>query len=115
MGAWHVSAGTPLIAAFNGEAQVVAYGVNYARTVALFYCLLAFSPLLRGLLRGPGPAGHPQGDHAGGVVRAAYHLITPDGAGSAHHPGGLLTYPLTWGISSVLFALCLARLRFRLC
>ena len=43
-----------LIAAFNSEPEVVAYGVRQARTAALFYCLLAFSHCCAGILRGLG-------------------------------------------------------------
>ena len=43
-----------LIGAFNSEAAVIAFGVRQARTVALFYCLLAFSHCCAGILRGLG-------------------------------------------------------------
>ena len=43
-----------LIAAFNNEPDVLAYGVADARTVSLFYCLLAFSHCGAGIMRGMG-------------------------------------------------------------
>ena len=43
-----------LIAAFNGEPDVIAFGVRQARTVSLFYCLLSFSHCCAGILRGLG-------------------------------------------------------------
>ena len=43
-----------LIAAFNSEPEVVAYGVRQARTAALFYCLLAFSHCCAGSCAGWG-------------------------------------------------------------
>lgn len=101
-----------LIAAFNGEAQVVAYGVNYARTVALFYCLLAFSHCCAGLLRGLGRPVIPMGIMLAVwcVLRITYITLTVRVLPTIRVV--YWAYPLTWGISSVLFALCLARLRF---
>ena len=43
-----------LISLFNSDPAVVAFGVNDARTVALFYCLLSFSHCCAGILRGMG-------------------------------------------------------------
>ena len=45
-----------LISLFNGEAPVIAYGTLQARTVTLFYFLLAFSHSVAGILRGAGRA-----------------------------------------------------------
>ena len=45
-----------LIAAFNNDPQVVAFGTTQARTVTLFYFLLAFSHCVAGILRGAGKA-----------------------------------------------------------
>ena len=43
-----------LVAAFNSSPEVIAYGVADARTVSLFYFLLAFSHCCAGILRGTG-------------------------------------------------------------
>ena len=43
-----------LIGAFSSEADVVAFGVRQAHTIALFYFLLAFSHCCAGILRGLG-------------------------------------------------------------
>ena len=101
-----------LIAAFNSEPQVVAYGVNYARTVSLFYCLLAFSHCCAGLLRGLGRPVIPMGIMLAVwcVLRITYITLTVRVLPTIRVV--YWAYPLTWGISSVLFALCLARLRF---
>ena len=48
-----------LIAAFNDAPQVVAYGTQQARTVTLFYFLLAFSHCAAGIMRGAGKATVP--------------------------------------------------------
>ena len=43
-----------LIALFNSDPTVVSFGVDDARTVSLFYCLLSFSHCCAGILRGMG-------------------------------------------------------------
>ena len=43
-----------LIGAFNADPAVIAIGVSQARTITLFYFLLAFSHLVAGVLRGAG-------------------------------------------------------------
>lgn len=101
-----------LIAAFNSDPGVIAYGVNYARTVALFYFLLAFSHCCAGLLRGLGRPVIPMGIMLAVwcVLRIAYITVTVRFIPEIRVI--YWAYPLTWGISSVLFAVFLARLRF---
>lgn len=41
-----------LIAAFNDDPGVIAYGVKQAHVITLFYFLLAFSHCIAGLMRG---------------------------------------------------------------
>ena len=97
-----------LIAAFNNEPEVVAFGVQQARTVALFYCLLAFSHCCAGILRGLGRPTVPMVIMLAiwCALRIAYITIVlrliPD--------IGVIfwAYPLTWSISSILFAWYLA-------
>lgn len=48
-----------LIGAFNGDPEVVHFGVMQARTIALFYFLLAFSHCIAAVLRGSGNASIP--------------------------------------------------------
>ena len=48
-----------LIAAFNRDPDVVHCGVMQSRTIALFYCLLAFSHCIAAILRGSGNASVP--------------------------------------------------------
>lgn len=45
-----------LIAAFNSDPEVVAYGTLQAHTITLFYFLLAFSHCIAGIMRGAGKA-----------------------------------------------------------
>ena len=48
-----------LVAAFNNDPQVVAFGTAQARTITLFYFLLAFSHCIAGILRGAGKSTIP--------------------------------------------------------
>lgn len=48
-----------LIAAFNRDPQVIAYGTDRARTSALFFFLLAFSHCMAAILRGAGKSTVP--------------------------------------------------------
>ena len=97
------AAAPTLIAAFNSDPQVVHYGVMQARTIALFYFLLAFSHCIAAVLRGSGHASIPL------VVmlcvwclfRVSYITVTvrliPDIRVI------FWAYPLTWSISSAIF------------
>lgn len=93
-----------LIGAFNNQPQVVEYGVMNARTVSLFYCLLAFSHCCAGILRGLGRSVVPMVIMLAVwcVFRITYITLTirliPD------IRVVYWAYPITWSISSVLFA-----------
>lgn len=93
-----------LIGLFNGEPEVVAFGVSDARTVALFYCLLAFSHCCAGILRGYGRPVVPMAIMLAVwcVFRITYITVTvrliPD------IRVVFWAYPITWTISSILFA-----------
>ena len=99
-----------LVSAFNSEPDVVTFGTAYARTVSLFYCLLAFSHCSAGILRGMGRPIVPMTIMLSVwcALRITYITLTvrmiPD------IRVVYWAYPLTWFISSVLFALCLWRL-----
>ena len=93
-----------LIGLFNGEPEVVAFGVSDVRTVALFYCLLAFSHCCAGILRGYGRPVVPMAVMLAVwcVFRITYITVTvrliPD------IRVVFWAYPITWTISSILFA-----------
>ena len=93
-----------LIAAFNSEPEVVAFGVQQARTVSLFYCLLAFSHCCAGILRGLGRPVVPMVIMLAiwCALRITYITIT------VHFIPQISVvfwaYPITWAISSLLFA-----------
>ena len=92
-----------LIAAFNRDPDVVHYGVMQSRTIALFYCLLAFSHCIAAVLRGSGHASVPMivmlCDWC--LFRVSYITVAvriiPDIRVI------FWAYPLTWSISSVIF------------
>ena len=92
-----------LIGAFNGDPEVVHFGVMQARTIALFYFLLAFSDCIAAVLRGSGNASIPM------IVmlcvwclfRVSYITV------GVHFIPDIRVvfraYPLTWSISSGIF------------
>ena len=92
-----------LISAFNRDLGVVHYGVMQARTISLFYCLLAFSHCIAAVLRGSGHASVPMFvmlcDWC--LFRVSYITVAvrliPDIRVI------FWAYPLTWSISSVIF------------
>ena len=96
----------------GGVVEVIAYGVADARTVSLFYFLLAFSHCCAGILRGTGRPIIPMAIMLATwcALRIAYitavtHFI-PDIRVI------YWAYPLTWFLGGLLFAVCLLRLRF---
>ncbi len=92
-----------LIAAFNSESAVVGFGVAQARTVTLFYFLLAFSHSVAGIMRGAGKATVPMFVMmlCWCVIRITYITIIvrfiPD------IRCVFWAYPLTWTLSSIIF------------
>lgn len=93
-----------LIGAFSREADVIAFGVRQAHTITLFYCLLAFSHCCAGILRGLGRPVVPMM-----VMLAVWCLLRITYITVTLHfirDIGVVfwAYPLTWSISSVLFA-----------
>ena len=101
-----------LISLFNDHPEVIAFGVNYAHTAALFYFLLAFSHCCAGILRGMGRPIVPMAVMltVWCAIRITYITLTVRLIPSIQVV--YWAYPLTWTISSVLFVLFLSRLRF---
>lgn len=92
-----------LIAAFNSDPEVVHYGVMQAKTISLFYCVLAFSHCIAAVLRGSGNASVPMV-----VMLCVWCLFRVSYITVAVHfiPDIRMVfwaYPLTWSISSVIF------------
>lgn len=92
-----------LIGLFNDEQQVIQFGVTQARTVTLFYFLLAFSHCLAGIFRGAGKSIVPMlvmmicwcG------IRITYITIAVRLVPQIQTV--FWAYPLTWSLSSIIF------------
>ena len=98
-----------VISLFNGDPRVVAYGVKQAHTEALFYCLLALSHSIAGVMRGAGKAIVPMAVMLGSwcIFRVTYITI----ALSICHEITLVywAYPITWSLSSIIFLIYIFR------
>ncbi len=94
-----------LIRAFNRTPEVIAYGTAQARTVTLFYFLLAFSHCIAGILRGAGKAFVPMLTMLcfWCILRVSYITIILRIIPAI----GMIfwAYPLTWALSSIVFLL----------
>ena len=92
-----------LISMFNSEPEVVAFGVRQCRVEAFFYCFLALSHCIAGILRGAGKAVIPMIIMFGVwcVLRVTYLTVV------LHFWHNIIivytAYPLTWTLSSLLF------------
>ncbi len=92
-----------LIGFFDQTPGVIAFGVQQARTVALFYCLLAFSHSVAAVCRGAGKAFVPMCVMLSVwcVIRILYIILVMRLTGEIGYI--YWAYPLTWGISSVIY------------
>ena len=92
-----------LIGLFDQTPGVIAYGVRQAHTVALFYCLLAFSHAIAAVCRGAGKAFVPMCIMLSiwCVLRITYIIAVMHLTGEIGYI--YWAYPLTWGISSVIY------------
>ncbi len=94
-----------LIRAFNRTPEVIAYGTAQARTVTLFYFLLAFSHCIAGILRGAGKAFVPMLTMLcfWCILRVSYITIILRIIPAIEMI--FWAYPLTWALSSIVFLL----------
>lgn len=92
-----------LIAAFDSTPEVIQFGIDKARTAALFYCLLAYSHSIAAVLRGAGKAMVPMIIMMvfWCAIRVAFLAIMIPITDSIQ--AVYWVYPLTWGLSSVTF------------
>ena len=92
-----------LIAAFDSTPAVVQFGVEKARTAALFYCLLAYSHSVASVIRGAGKAVVSMLIMMTFwcVVRVAFLAVSIPFTHSVLMVYAV--YPLTWALSSVAF------------
>lgn len=91
------------IAGFNREAEVIAFGTTHARTVTLFYFLLAFSHCLAGIFRGAGKATVPMFVMliCWCIIRVSYITIAVKIAPALQTISW--AYPITWTLSTIVF------------
>lgn len=92
-----------LMAAFDRNPEVIAFGVTQARTDTLFYCLLAFSHCMAAVFRGSGHAMVPMVVMlvCWCVIRISFITIILQFFPVINSI--FWAYPLTWTLSSVTF------------
>ncbi len=99
-----------LLRFFTDSAESIAFGTAFCRTTCFFYCLLAFSHCAAGTLRGCGKPVIPMvvmlGIWCG--LRIVYVTIAVRFFPVIQTVAR--AYPITWSISSVLYAIALLRL-----
>lgn len=99
-----------LIRAFNSDPDVVYYGAMRARTCAFFYGFLAFSHIVSAICRGEGKPVMPMAVMM--ICWCAIRVAVLLTVGQAVHDIRLANwlYPITWFISTVIFAIWLKRM-----
>ena len=92
-----------LVGLFDKNPDVIAFGVRQARTVTLFYCLLAFSHSVSAVCRGAGKAFVPMCVMltVWCAVRITYIIVVMHLFGQIGYV--YWAYPITWTISSVIY------------
>ncbi len=92
-----------LIGLFSDSEAAVASGADHMRTICLFYCLLAFSHCIAGVMRGAGKATVPMYTMllCWCIIRVTYISV------AVGFRNELTTvswaYPITWTLSSIIF------------
>lgn len=92
-----------LVGFFDSTPEVLELGVRQARTVALFYCLLAFSHAIAAICRGAGKAFVPMTIMLS--VWCVFRIAYIETVVHIFHDIGYIywAYPITWGISSIIY------------
>lgn len=93
----------PFIAFFDPTPEVVEFGVLQARTVSLFYFLLAYSHSIAAVCRGAGKAFVPMFIMLS--IWCVLRIIYIEIVSNVWHEIHLIywAYPLTWSISSIIY------------
>ena len=92
-----------LIGFFSDSPEAIDFGSRHMRTICLFYCLLAFSHCIAGIMRGAGKATVPMFTMLACwcVFRVSYITV------AVKLVNELTTvswaYPITWSLSSIVF------------
>ena len=98
-----------LIELFDSNIEAIEYGTLHARTVTLFYCLLAFAHACAAILQGAGKSAVSMGVMASVwcVFRVTFITVV---AHLTHNLRWILSvYPITWGISGIIFTIYLRK------
>lgn len=92
-----------LIAIFNNAPEVVEYGSHHMRIICLFYCLLAFSHCIAGILRGAGKTSIPMLIMlvCWCLIRVSYITVAVSYFPQLETVSR--AYPITWSCSSLVF------------
>ena len=98
-----------MISFFNDSPEVVDFGVRHMRTICLFYCLLAFSHCIAGIMRGAGKATVPMFTMmvCWCLIRVSYIKITLGFVNQLETVSW--AYPITWSCSSIVFLIYLLK------
>ena len=94
-----------LIALFNNDPEVVAFGTMQARVVSLFFCLLALNHCMAGVFRGAGKATIPMTVMLASWCLLRVTYITVMVAVFQHIAVVFTAYPLTWTVSAIIFTI----------
>ena len=92
-----------LIGFFSETQEAIDFGTQHMRTICLFYCLLAFSHCIAGIMRGAGKATVPMFTMLACwcIIRVSYITV------AVKIVNKLTTiswaYPITWTLSSIIF------------
>ena len=92
-----------LIALFNNDPEVVAFGTMQARVISLFFCLLALNHCMAGVFRGAGKATIPMVVMLASWCLLRVTYITVMVRVFKHIAVVFTAYPLTWYLSGVVF------------
>lgn len=92
-----------LIGFFSETEAAINFGVRHMRTICLFYCLLAFSHCIAGIMRGAGKATVPMFTMLACwcVIRVSYITVAVKLVNELTTVS--LAYPITWTLSSIIF------------
>lgn len=92
-----------LIGFFSETQESIDFGVMHMRRICLFYCLLAFSHCIAGIMRGAGKATVPMFTMlvCWCVIRVTYITIAVRIVNELTTVS--IAYPITWSLSSIIF------------
>ena len=92
-----------LIGLFSDTQEAINFGTQHMQTICLFYCLLAFSHCIAGVMRGAGKATVPMFTMLACwcIVRVSYITVAVKFVNKITTVS--CAYPITWTLSSIVF------------